>query len=146
MTSEHPDPRTVARAVSVAAWGLAVGAALTIPWAGYLAATLPKRAVAVHYDLAWVGFDVMLVVVLAAAAYTAFRRPRWLPVWASSAATMLVVDAWFDIVTSRGVDRMEAVVMALLVELPVAVACIWLAGEVQALTEWRLQRLSGTGR
>ncbi len=146
MTSEHPDPRTVARAVSVAAWGLGVGAVLLIPWTAYLALTLPERAVAVHYDLAWVGFDVMLVAVLAAAAYAAFRRPRWLPVWASSAATMLVVDAWFDIVTSRGVDRFEAVVMALLVELPVAVACIWLASEVQALTHWRLRRTTAGRR
>ncbi len=137
---------TVARAVSIAAWGLAAGAVLLVPWTAYLAVTLPRRALAVHYDLAWAGFDLMLVVVLAAAAYAAFRAPRWLPVWASSASTMLVVDAWFDVVTSHGMDKAWAVLAAVLVELPVAVACIWLAGRVQALEELRLSRSASPQR
>ncbi len=140
MTHETTDPTTVARAVRVAAWGLGGGAVLLVPWTAYLAVTLPRRAVAVHYALAWAGFDLMLIAVLGAAAYAAFRSPRWLPVWAASTATMLVVDAWFDIVTSRGLDKMWALVMAVLVELPVAVACIWLAQQVQELQQWRVRR------
>ena len=137
---------SVARAVLVAAWALAGGAVLLVPWTAYLALTLPRHALAVHYDLAWSGFDVMLVLVLGAAAFTAFRAPRWLPVWAASAATMLVVDAWFDVVTSHGTDKAWAIVLALLVELPVAIACIWLAGRVQALEELRLARSGRSGR
>ena len=143
MTTEHTDPQTVARAVTVAAWGLAAGAVLLVPWTVYLALTLPRRAIAVHFDLAWAGFDVMLVIVLASSAYAAFRAPRWLPLWAASAATMLVVDAWFDIVTSRALDKLIAIVMAVVVELPVAIACVWLADQVQALQQWRVLRAAG---
>ena len=135
-----PIPDTMARAVSVAAWALGAGALLLIPWTAYLAVTLPRHSVAVHYDLAWTGFDVMLVIVLGAAAYAAFRTPRWLPVWASSAATMLVVDAWFDVTTSRQADKVVAIVLAALVELPVAISCIWLAGRVHALEQLRRAR------
>jgi hypothetical protein len=145
-TVRDPSERSVARAVSLAAWGLAAGAVLLVPWTVYLAVTLPRHVLAVHYDLAWTGFDVMLVVILAAAAYAAFRAPRWLPVWASSAATMLVVDAWFDVITSHGMDKAWAVLAALLVELPVALACIWLAGRVQALEELRLSRSTRPAR
>ncbi len=144
-TEVGPSPDSVARAVSVAAWALAAGAVLLIPWTAYLAVTLPRHSLAVHYDLAWTGFDVMLVIVLGAAAYAAFRTPRWLPVWASSAATLLVVDAWFDVTTSRQVDKIVAIILALLVELPVAIACIWLAGRVQALEELRMSRTGRSG-
>jgi len=144
VTDGRSDAAAVARAVRVAAWALAAGAVLMVPWTVYLAITLPHRAVATHYDLAWSGFDVGLAGVLGAAAYAAFRTPRWLPLWAASAATMLVVDAWFDIVTSHGPDHAIAIVMAVLVELPVAVANIWLADQVQALQQWRVRRTSAS--
>ena len=50
-----------------------------------------------HYDAAWAGFDVMLLVALASAGYFALRRSRYL---VTGAAALLVVDAWFDVVTS----------------------------------------------
>jgi hypothetical protein len=57
------------------------------------------------------------------------------PTWAGAA--LLLADAWFDVCTSPpGLDRLLAVGEAVLVELPLAAAAIWLA---VALTR-------GTGR
>ena len=47
---------------------------------------------------------------------------------AAASATLLLADAWFDVCTSPpGLDRLLAVGEAVLVELPLAAAAIWLA-------------------
>ena len=107
-------------------------ASALVPWTVYLAIELPRRAVSRHYDLAWVGFDVALGLVLSATAWSAMRRSRYLALTATAAATMLLVDAWFDVVTSpTGRQEAMALVLAGLVELPLAVLCIWWALQVQ---------------
>jgi hypothetical protein len=123
-----------------AGWVLAIGAAVLIPWTAYLAWELPERSVAVNYDLAWGGFDVGLIILLAMGAWAAFRANRWLPALAAATATMLVIDAWFDVVTSRGDELVTAVLMAVLVELPVAIACLRLSVHTQGLVLWRAAR------
>jgi hypothetical protein len=76
---------------------------------------------------------------LAATATAAVRRSKWLAVAATATATMLVVDAWFDVMTSpRPRDLLAAVAMALLVELPLAGVCVWLAVSGQSLLERRI--------
>ncbi len=50
--------------------------------------------------------------------------------------TLLVCDAWFDILTSRGTsDIVQAILSALLVELPLAVLCFWIAMNVNRAVE-----------
>ena len=47
---------------------------------------------------------------------------------ATAGAALLLADAWFDVCTSPpGLDRLLAVGEAVLVELPLAAAAIWLA-------------------
>jgi hypothetical protein len=42
--------------------------------------------------------------------------------------TLLVCDAWFDVLTSRGTSAVtQAVVEAVIVELPLAALCFWIA-------------------
>ena len=48
-------------------------AALTVPWIAVLAVTLPKHQYTGHYRLAWVGFDVLLVIMLARTGWVAWR-------------------------------------------------------------------------
>jgi len=120
-------------------WVFAVLAALMVPWTAYLALSLPGSHQAAHYDLAWGGFDVGLLAVLAATAVAAVRRSRWLPVSAAALATMLLVDAWFDVVTASTRDELlAALAMAVLVELPLAAVCGWLAVRGQSLLEHRI--------
>jgi hypothetical protein len=44
---------------------------------------------------------------------------------------MLVCDAWFDITTSTPGERLEAVLQAVLAELPLAAICGWVAYDVE---------------
>jgi hypothetical protein len=114
----------------------------TVPWTIYLATTLPTHAHTQNYRLAWVGFDVMLVVALLATAYLAWRGNRLVGLLAAATATMLVVDAWFDVTTSAAVDRLGAVLAAGLIELPLAAVCGWIALHVDQVIERRLRRLA----
>jgi len=108
---------------------LAVCCALgIIPWVGYLALTLPARQRAVDYDVAWVGYDAAMAFVMAALAYCALRRKPATGAIAAVAATMLVIDAWFDIVTTdKRSQLMFAIASAVLLELPLAIVCAWVA-------------------
>jgi len=128
-----------ARLVRWAGPAFALFSLALLPWTAYLAYSLPSRQVSPHYAIAWAGFDVILLVVLAGTAYFALRRSRYLATAAASAATLLVVDAWFDITTSPpGGQLMEAIVLAVLVELPLASLCVWLSHHTQQLCERRI--------
>lgn len=131
--------RELGRAGRRAAWAGPVFVLLTaamVPWTVFLAVTLPVKQTAEHYDLAWVGFDVALVGVLGWTAWCALRRSPTLAVAASMTSTMLVVDAWFDVVTApTGQDLALALSMALVVELPLAAVCVWLARNGQHIAE-----------
>jgi hypothetical protein len=111
----------LARWVTLLLGLIAVG---LVPWTLYLTFTLPSRHVTFHYDLAWVGFDVALAGAFAATTLAALRRSHWLVPLAAVTGTMLVCDAWFDVVTSQsGGDMWEAVAEAVLAELPLAALC-----------------------
>lgn len=125
---------------------------LLLPWTIYLAASLPSRQISPHYDAAWAGFDVMLIGALASTAYFALRRSRYLSTAATSAAALLVVDAWFDVMTTPSSWRLQSIVLAAVLELPLAAICMWLSYHTQQLAERRIvlllrrQRRSGAGR
>jgi hypothetical protein len=103
---------------------LGLVAVALVPWILYLTFTLPSRHVTFHYDLAWVGFDVALTVAFAATAWAALRGSQWLVAFAAATGTMLVCDAWFDVVTSQvGSELWEAIAEAALAELPLAAIC-----------------------
>jgi len=109
---------------------LVMGLAL-IPWTAYLAVTLPKRQIDTHYRGAWVGFDLLLVMSIVLTAYYAFRMDDRVQLPAMATATLLLVDAWFDVMTAGGrTATLEALLMALLVEVPAALFSLFLARQV----------------
>jgi hypothetical protein len=116
----------------------AVFSVILLPWTIYLARSLPVRQVSPHYDVAWAGFDVMLLVALAGTAYFALRRSRYLATAAAATATLLVVDAWFDVMTSPHSQVPESVLLAVAVELPLAVVCAWLSHHTEQLAKRRI--------
>ena len=122
---------------------LAVCCAIGIlPWIGYLAVTLPVRQRAVDYDLAWVGYDLAMAAVLAALAYCALRRKTATGVIAAVASTMLVIDAWFDIVTTGDREQlMFAIASAALAEIPLAIVCAWVAINAERVRARAYRRL-----
>ena len=110
----------------------ALGALVLLPWVGVLVVELPSAHRAVHWDIAWAGFDVALALLLAAVAITAWRRSPWFEGAATAAATLLFVDAWFDVLTSSGTAELAvAIAEAVLVELPLAVVCLLLARDAE---------------
>ena len=106
---------------------LAVVAVLLIPWTAWLAVRLPSRHVTPHWDIAWVGFDIVLTAAIAATGIGLWRRARFAPFTATAAATLLLTDAWFDIFTARSGDELDwAITVAAFGELPLAALCFWL--------------------
>jgi hypothetical protein len=116
-----------------------VAGVLLVPWAIFLAFTLPGRHVQTRfYDLAWAGFDVALATLLVVTGAGILRGRPWVPFAAVASATMLACDAWFDVLTSReGGERILAIVLAVCVEVPVAVACLVVARDWDPVTPRR---------
>ncbi len=115
---------------------LAVAAVVLIPWAIALGNMLPSRHVANHWDAAWTGFDVILALSLLATAYAALRRRDSARLLAAVSGTLLLCDAWFDLLTSSpGRDLELAIVLAVVGELPLAIICFLLAtGRAESLS------------
>ena len=110
-----------------------VAAAVTAPWTVYLAATLPRHYTAHHYWLGWFGFDLALLVVLAITGRALMRHDVASSRYAAVAATLLVVDAWFDVLNAgTPTEQRVALAMAVLVELPLAYVCWRIAREPSA--------------
>jgi hypothetical protein len=121
---------------------VAAGAVLFVPWIVYLAIELPTRARTSHYDLMWVGFDLAMWAVLVGLAIAAMRRSTWTGPLAVCAATFLVLDAWFDIVTADSrEDLMWAVLSAVFIELPAAAVCAWIAHNAEVIRRRAYGRL-----
>src|SRR5438270_7193789 len=111
-------------------FGLA--ALLLVPWVVLLVFALPSAHRAAHWDIAWAGFDVALVLLLLAVAAAAWRRSAWLEGAATATATLLFVDAWFDVLTSSTrAERFVSIGEAAFVELPLAILCLLLARSVE---------------
>jgi hypothetical protein len=114
---------------------------LLMPWVVVLVAALPSEHRSAHWSIAWAGFDVWLALLLLTVAVTAWRRSPWLEGAATATATLLFVDAWFDVLTaSTRTEFVIAVTTAALVELPLAVLCLLLARNTErrwALVETR---------
>ncbi len=112
-----------------------------VPWIVYLGLTLPARQLSHHYGSAWVGFDVMELVALSATGLFAIRHSRYLALTSAAAATLLIVDAWFDVLTSNRHQLPQAIVSAVLIELPLAAVCGWLSYHTETLADQRINVL-----
>ena len=102
-------------------------ALVLLPWSLWLLVTLPRRTAAYHWGVAWAGFDLILSIALAGTAFALWRGSSWLMTFAGAAAALLICDAWFDVLTSSPAGRPLAIAEALILELPLAFACIWVA-------------------
>jgi hypothetical protein len=111
---------------------------ILLPWSVYIGISLPARQLSQNYDLAWAGFDVFLLGSLAGTAYFALRRSRYLSTAAGATAALLVVDAWFDCMTTPASQRWQSFVLCFLVELPLAGLCVWLSYHTHQIAERRI--------
>ena len=96
-----------------------------LPWIVILGTTLPDGYPAQHWRLAWTGFDAAEAFGLLATAWLLGRDDPRTPFAAIGTATLLLADAWFDVVTA-GDDVVFSLLMAGL-EVPLALACLSVA-------------------
>jgi hypothetical protein len=130
------------RRLSIAA--AAIGALVMLPWIGYLASSLPLAESGGAWRIAWVGFDIMLAVVLTLTAWLGFRRRQVAILGLLVAATMLVTDAWFDVALSYGTrEQWGAVLSAVFLEIPFALLLASSALSILRRTSATVARLRG---
>jgi hypothetical protein len=106
---------------------------IEIVWTIFLGLHLPRHYVAIHWDMAWVGLDVMEIAMLVLTAWAAWRMRAVFIIFASVTGTLFIVDAWFDVTTARRGDLDQSVWLALITEIPIAVALFWSAWRA---TQW----------
>ena len=102
-------------------------ALLLLPWTVVLNLILRDEVAVPNWDVAWTGFGLALAAVLAGVASGADRRTRWVGRVAVAGGTMLVCDAWFDVVTAGDARDVALALAGLVVELPLAALCFLLA-------------------
>ncbi|WP_051943137.1 hypothetical protein [Streptacidiphilus rugosus] len=111
-------------------------ALVLVPWTVFLFLTLPGRERAAHWDVAWGGFDAILIVVFTGCAVRILRLSPRSALVTAVAGALLVTDAWFDVMlSSTGGELAAALLMALLVELPLAALCFRTSLRVLSLLE-----------
>jgi hypothetical protein len=105
---------------------LLVGAGLLlVPWLCYMSLTLPSTTRAHNWSLMWSGMDAVEAVGLTVTGLFMWRRSRYRGIPAAFTAAVLILDAWVDVITSAaGHATAVAVVMAVVVEIPVAGVCL----------------------
>ncbi|HVU77579.1 MAG TPA: hypothetical protein VHC67_08350 [Gaiellaceae bacterium] len=104
----------------------AIGIGL-LPWTIWLSASLKPHHVTHRWDIAWSGFDTGLALLFLSTALAAHKRSPWVGALAAATGTMLVVDAWFDVVLESHEEELQAILLAAFAELPAAAFCFWIA-------------------
>jgi hypothetical protein len=105
-------------------WLALCAAIALIPWTIYLGLTLPQSYPAQHWQVTWVGFDVLLLAFMITTAVLGFTNHHLLTLFAFATGVLLVCDAWFDVLTARRGDFVVSVLTAALGELPLAAVLI----------------------
>lgn len=136
-------PPGIAARVRRARLGIIVfGSLVLIPWIVFLGATLPDRYIVSNWPITWIGFDALLVTLMAATAYLGARRRVLVVLTGFATAVMLICDAWFDITTAGPDDIWLSVGVAMSAELPLAAMLIVGTLRLMELTGSRLWLLT----
>ncbi|MQY27133.1 hypothetical protein [Nocardia aurantia] len=132
LTSQHPHAILSRRLFLAVVTGSFV---FLVPWVGYLSFSLPAHHEVRQWDIAWVGFDCILVAAVGVTALFAWLRRQIFIPWAIITATLLVCDAWFDVVLDwNSSDLLLSVLTAVFGELPLAALLYYTARRLVRLS------------
>lgn len=124
--------------------GIFTGAAfLLVPWIAFLVVELPGHALRRSLAISWIGLDLVELGALLLVASLLRRGHRATSPVAAVAATLLTLDAWFDLTSAA--PRLEyalAIFLACAAELPLAALLAWVAHRTLVDPAARSGRLS----
>ncbi len=113
-------------------------------WIGYLVVSLPAFYRAGSWRGAWVGFDIAELVAFAVTGWAAWKRRQILIICLIVLATLLLCDAWFDVVLdARTAGFWGSLVSALAIEVPIAVIAVIVARRLLRLAIGQVIRYEG---
>jgi hypothetical protein len=106
----------------------ALASCILVPWSIVVWQSLPAHHLDRHWNLAWSGFDISLVISLGLTSFLGLRKSGWVILPATIAGTLLLMDAWFDYLTAKqGWESGFSLVLAIFIEVPFALMAFWLA-------------------
>lgn len=117
MTNERH--RSVPRWITWFAGSVAIG---FLGWIVYLSTGIRSSATTHHYDIAWLGYDVLELSMVAVVAVAAWKHYRSTTIFTAICAVMFAIDAWFDVWTSPSDEILSAAVLAICLEAPLVAA------------------------
>ena len=121
------------------------GALVLIPWI-VLMFTVPQAVnVPRHWQLVWGGFDCFLVLGFAVTAFRLITRSPRGAVTAAMTGTMLLIDAWFDVLTTHRGGQIVSILMAVFAEIPCALICFYVSRRIVGLFEQAKDYLADAG-
>jgi hypothetical protein len=100
------------------------GTLVLIPWIVYLGFALPDDYLVHDWTATWVGFDLLLLGLMAATVVLGMLRRQVMLLTAFATGTLLICDAWFDLMTAGANDFRVAELTAALGDLPLAAVLI----------------------
>jgi hypothetical protein len=136
--------RVTGRRRRVTLMAVTATAIVLVPWTIALSLTLPSRYTSHQWRLAWVGFDVALLVVLAVTGWSGWRSRQIVVTALVVTGTLLLCDAWFDLTMSWSTgEQTAALITAACVEIPFALWLFVIAGRLLRGITTYLWQLSG---
>lgn len=118
-------PRSRRRRRWTVALPLAASLAM-VPWILGLAASTPDRYVVHHWNVTWVGFDILELVCFAVVSWSAWRRRPAVRTATVVGVTLLACDAWFTMTTISSAADLVTGVVTIAGGLPFAVTLLHL--------------------
>jgi hypothetical protein len=118
-------PVAAARRIRWSWLGIMIGGTLVlIPWIVYLSFALPDDYLVHDWTATWVGFDLLLLALMAATVIFGLLRRQLMLLTAFAAGVLLICDAWFDLMTAGPNDFPVSELTAALANLPLAAVLI----------------------
>jgi hypothetical protein len=121
------------------------GAVVLIPWDVLMFSVPQVVNVPKHWVLVWGGFDCFLILGFGVTAFRLMTRSPRGAVTAAMTGTMLLIDAWFDVLTTRHGGLMVSILMAVFAEIPCAVICFYVSRRIVMLFEQAKDYLAEAG-
>ena len=115
-----------------------------VAWIVLLMRTLPNQYTSNHWRGVWVGLDIAELAAFSATAWAAWYQRQVLVFCMVFTGTLLLADAWFDLMLDAGSPGFtESILSALCAEIPLALLLFFAARRLIRITVEIVMRLEG---